>query len=164
LDAKKAQLRRAVVDFKGRGAYGVRFDDRPDVVEYVDSHWMGKAARSWMAASARRRQDWSKEVMPSDQQGFQFTGRQQLVYQSLAAKSNEFAELYECALRSLSDNANPGRVFQAAHSIREMAGGLPKILDLPVLADLGRLGDQVNALQTAWESALQSSCHHAQSY
>ena len=98
--------------------------------------------------------------MPSDQQRFQFTGRQQLVHQSLAAKSSEFAELYECALRSLADNANPGRVFLAAHSIREMTGGLPKILDLPVLADLGRLGDQVDALQTAWESALRSSCHH----
>lgn len=29
-----------IVDFKGRGGYGVRFDDRPDVVEYLESHWL----------------------------------------------------------------------------------------------------------------------------
>ncbi len=97
--------------------------------------------------------------MATDEPGFQFTGRQQLVHGSLAARRSDIAELYECALRSLSDKTNPGRVFLAAHSIREMTGDLPKILDLPVLADLGRMGDQVNALQTAWQSALSSSCH-----
>jgi hypothetical protein len=29
-----------VVDFKGPGGYGVRFDDRPEIVEYVNSDWM----------------------------------------------------------------------------------------------------------------------------
>lgn len=29
-----------IVDFKGRGGYGVRFDDRPDVIEYLESHWL----------------------------------------------------------------------------------------------------------------------------
>lgn len=88
------------------------------------------------------------------------TGRQQLVHVSLLAKSNGIAELYECALRALSDRANPGCVFLAAHAIREMTGDLPKILDLPILGPLGRLGDQVNALESSWASAHGSSCHH----
>ena len=29
-----------VVAYKGRGGYGVRFDDRPDIVEYVNSNWI----------------------------------------------------------------------------------------------------------------------------
>lgn len=90
---------------------------------------------------------------------FQMTGRQQLLYGSLAAKNSEMAQLYECALRVLSDITISGRIFLAAHSIRELTGDLPKILDLPVLSGLGRLGDQVSALHNAWESSLQSSCH-----
>jgi hypothetical protein len=92
-------------------------------------------------------------------QSFQMTGRQQLLYGSLAAKNSGIAQLYECALRVLSDSTIPGRVFLAAHSIRELTSDLLKILDLPVLAELGRMGDQVSALQNAWESCLKSSCH-----
>jgi hypothetical protein len=29
-----------VNDFKGYGGYGVRFDDQPDVTEYVESNWL----------------------------------------------------------------------------------------------------------------------------
>ena len=87
------------------------------------------------------------------------TGRQQLVYASLSAKSKEIADLYACALRTLSDNGNVGRIFLAAHALREMTGDLPKVVDLPILSSLGRLGDQVNGLQAAWVSGLQSSCH-----
>jgi hypothetical protein len=29
-----------IVDFKGRGGYGVRFDDKPDVTEYLNSTWL----------------------------------------------------------------------------------------------------------------------------
>ena len=75
------------------------------------------------------------------------TGRQQLVHTSLASKSQEMAELYESSLRAMCDRANPGRLFLAAHSIREMTGDLPKVLELPILAELGRLGDQVSALE-----------------
>ena len=98
-------------------------------------------------------------MVPEDQQRFQMTGRQQLVHATLAGKSQEMAEQYECALRVLRENANPGRLFLAAHSIREMTGALPKMLDLPVFADLGRLGDKVQELEAAWEGTLRSSCH-----
>ena len=92
-------------------------------------------------------------------QPFQLTGRQQTVRTSLAAKSAVMAQLYECALRTLQDAGNSGRLFLAAHSIREMTNGLPKVLDLPILAGQGRLGDQVSALEPAWNRAVNGVCH-----
>ena len=54
---------------------------------------------------------------------FQMTSRQQLVHSSLARKKQDIADLYECALRVFNDDANPGRLFLAAHAIREMIDG-----------------------------------------
>jgi hypothetical protein len=90
---------------------------------------------------------------------FQFTGRQQLIHGSLVQKSQEMADLYESALRVCWDEGNPGRFVLAAHSIREMTGNLPKVLDLPVLGETGRLGDQVDTLERAWDGASKSGCH-----
>ena len=98
-------------------------------------------------------------MTPASQPPFQFTGRQRIVYESIASKSATMAELYECALRVLEDNTNTGRIFLAAHSIREMTNGLPKVLDLPIV-EQGRLGDQMNALEPVWNGALTSGCHN----
>jgi hypothetical protein len=98
-------------------------------------------------------------MIQGDTQPFQMTGRQQLVHRSLADKSEPMGVLYECSLRVFADDSNPGRVLLAAHSIREMMGGLPKVLELPVLADQGRLGDQMNALEPIWNGAKKSNCH-----
>lgn len=98
-------------------------------------------------------------MTPASQPPFQFTGRQRTVYQSIALKNPMMAELYECALRVLQDNGNSGRIFLAAHSIREMTNGLPKVLDLPIVAEQGRLGDQMNGLEPVWNGALASGCH-----
>jgi|HubBroStandDraft_3_1064219.scaffolds.fasta_scaffold533066_2 hypothetical protein len=81
----------------------------------------------------------------SNRTRFQFTGRQQLIHGSLVQKSQEMADLYESALRVCWDEGNPGCFVLAPHSIREMTGNLPKVLDLPVLGETGRLGDQVDA-------------------
>jgi hypothetical protein len=97
-------------------------------------------------------------------QPFQILGRQQLIYRSLLEKSESIAMLYECALRVLADGANPGRLFLASHSIREMMGGLPKVLDLPILAEQGRLGDQVNRLEPVWAGAAKSQCYNGGSW
>ena len=29
-----------ILAFKNRGGYGVRFDDRPDVIEYLEPQWL----------------------------------------------------------------------------------------------------------------------------
>lgn len=94
-----------------------------------------------------------------ERQPFLMTGRQQLVRRALADKSEAIAVLYECALRVLSDESNPGRLLLAAHAIREMTGALPKSLDLPILAEQGRLGDQVSALEATWAKATTSKCN-----
>ncbi len=93
-------------------------------------------------------------------QQYEMTGRQQLVHRSLSEKSDSVALLYESSLRVLADNANPGRILQASHSIREMTGGLPKVLDLPVLSEQGRMGDRVNALEPIWVGAAKSKCYN----
>jgi hypothetical protein len=90
---------------------------------------------------------------------FQFTGHQQLIHDSLAQMSLEMADLYEAALRVCWDEGNPSRFVLAAHSIREMTGNLPKVLDLPVLGETGRLGDQVDGLEKVWDGATKSGCH-----
>jgi hypothetical protein len=90
---------------------------------------------------------------------FQFTGRQQLIHGSLAQKNQGMADLYESALRVHWDEGNRCRLILAAHSIREMTGNLPKVLDLPVLSEAGRLGDQVDALERVWDGAIKSGCH-----
>jgi len=33
-----------IVDYQGRGGYGVRFDDKPETVEYVNSDWIVREA------------------------------------------------------------------------------------------------------------------------
>jgi hypothetical protein len=48
--------------------------------------------------------------------------------------------------------ANPGRIFLAAHSIREMTKDLPKVLDVAVLADHGHMRDRLDALEKSWNS------------
>jgi hypothetical protein len=90
---------------------------------------------------------------------FQFTGRQQLIRGSLVQKSQELADLYEAALRVYSDRGNPARLILAAHSIRELAGGLPNAFDLPIPVDPGLITDRVNALEPIWNNATKSGCH-----
>jgi hypothetical protein len=95
-----------------------------------------------------------------ERQPFRMTGRQQLVRRALSERSEAVGVLYECALRVLSDGSNPGRLLLAAHCIREMTGGLPNFLNLPILAEQGRLGDQVSALEVTWVKAAKSQCHN----
>ena len=90
---------------------------------------------------------------------FQFTGRQQLVYSSLVQKSQGLADLYEEALRLCWEQPNPARLILAAHSLRQLADGLPKALDLPIPVDPALITEQVNVLEPIWSNALKSGCH-----
>lgn len=90
---------------------------------------------------------------------FQFTSRQQLIHGSLSKKSQELADLYEAALRVYSDAGNPCRLILAAHSLRELADGLPKTFDLPIPVDPGKITNQINILEPVWNNALTSGCH-----
>jgi len=88
------------------------------------------------------------------------TIRQQLIYRSLEEKGESVAFLLESALLVMAEKRIPGRLFLAAHSIRMMMDELPKVMDLPTLAEQGRLGDQVGALDPIWTAALKSRCHN----
>jgi hypothetical protein len=103
-------------------------------------------------------------MTPSTLPSFQFTGRQQLLYQSLAQKSPDMGELYECAIRAFQDVANPRRLCLAAHAIREMTKDLPKVLDVPVLTDHGRMRDRLDAVERFWNGALASACNQGGSW
>src|ERR1700689_4419570 len=100
-------------------------------------------------------------MTPSTLPSFQLSGRQQFLCQSLAQKSPAMGELYDSAIRAFQDIANPGRIFLAAHSIREMTKDLPKVLDVPVLTDHGRMRDRLDALEKTWTASLGSTCHQA---
>jgi hypothetical protein len=97
--------------------------------------------------------------MPDEARTFQMTGRQQRVRSSLAQKSPDIADLYESALRVYRDDGISTCLISAAHLIRLMTDGLPRVLDLPVLAEQGRLGDEVIALEPIWNGAAQSNCY-----
>jgi hypothetical protein len=87
------------------------------------------------------------------------SGRQQFLSQSLAQRNATMGDLYVCALRAFQDTVNPGRIFLAAHSIREMTKDLPKVLDVPVLTDHGRMRDRLDALERLWMASQGSACH-----
>ena len=90
---------------------------------------------------------------------FRFTGSQQLIYSSLLQKSRGLADLYEGALRVYWNERYPARLILAAHSLRELADGLPKALDLPIPVNPALITEQVNTLEPIWGNALQSGCH-----
>src|SRR5450631_1619805 len=100
-------------------------------------------------------------MTPNPSRPFQPTGRQSFLSQSLTQRNPVMGQLYECALRTFQDNGNPGRIFLAAHSIREMTKDLPKVLDLPILTDHGRMRDKLDQLEACWTRGLASRCHIA---
>jgi hypothetical protein len=98
-------------------------------------------------------------MTPSTLPSFQLSGRQQFLFQSLTQRNPVLGELYDCAIRAFQEYGNPGRIFLAAHSIREMTKDLPKVLDVPVLTDHGRMRDRLDALEKSWDGALSSDCY-----
>ena len=103
------------------------------------------------------------DLNPSGEMGtpFQFTGSQQQIYSSLLQKSQTLADLYEGALRVCWEGRYPARFILAAHSLRELANGLPKAFDLPIPVDPALITERVNSLELPWINALQSTCHQA---
>jgi hypothetical protein len=100
----------------------------------------------------------------AEARAFRLTDRQLLVHRSLKTLSTELSDLYEGALRILIDESNPQHHALGAHSLREMMGRLPKFLDLPILAAVGRLGDRMNALEPLWSATEQSHCRRGNSW
>lgn len=77
----------------------------------------------------------------------------------LVEKSQDLAALYIAALQVFSDKRIPARLKLAAHSMRELADGLPKTFDLPISVDPALITEQIDALEPIWNNALNSGCH-----
>jgi hypothetical protein len=63
--------------------------------------------------------------------------------------------MYLGALWVLNQGANPDRVPQAAHSVRELMEKLPQYLELPVPKNPTSLVYQVDSLQAKWKRVQQ---------
>jgi hypothetical protein len=87
------------------------------------------------------------------------TASQQEIHGALVQKGQELADLYETALRVYRDGRLPARLVVAAHSLRQLADGLPKALELPIPVNPALITDQIGALEPIWGNALKSGCH-----
>jgi hypothetical protein len=87
----------------------------------------------------------------------ELVGQQLAVYRALVEQSTELAGLYLGACVVLMVPANPERLQQAAHSVRELINNLHTISNLPVPAEGGRLGDKFDHMTQRWEKAKRNS-------
>lgn len=92
-------------------------------------------------------------MSPDHGEKFHFTGRQQLIHGSLVQKSLELADLYKSALRVFSDAGNPCRLILAAHSLRELADGLPRTFDLPIPVNPGKITERIDIIEPVEKSS-----------
>lgn len=86
------------------------------------------------------------------------TGRQLLVYQSLAERSEGVAELYRDGITSPLRDEQSDSYYSAGHAIRLFMHDLPTLFDLPTLGSLPQLSNRIRDLDPIWEAATKSSC------
>ena len=86
------------------------------------------------------------------------TGKQFLVFQSVAERNADVAALYRDGIEALNRDAARGRFYPAGHAIRLFMHDLPSLFDLPTLGSLPQLSNKVRDLDPVWDAACQSSC------
>jgi hypothetical protein len=86
------------------------------------------------------------------------TGRQLLVFQSVAERSAGVAALYRDGIEALSRDAARGSLYPAGHAMRLFMHDLPSLFDLPTLGSLPQLTNKVRDLDSIWAAACKSSC------
>ena len=87
-----------------------------------------------------------------------FTGKQLLVFHSLAERSEGVAALYRDGIEALQRDASTGSYYSAGHAIRLFMHDLPKLFDLPTLGSLPQLSNKVRELDPMWDAACKSAC------
>lgn len=94
----------------------------------------------------------SDEPGPGVQTRLSLSARQRAFQQMLKElRDGRLAEWYMGALTVLSQESNPDRFAQAAHSIREILEKLPDEMALPIPKSPATLGDRVNSLKAKWK-------------
>jgi hypothetical protein len=86
------------------------------------------------------------------------TGRQSLVFQSLAGRSEIVAVLYRDGIETLQRESSSDIFYSAGHAIRLFMHDLPTLFDLPTLGSLPQLSNKIRDLDPVWEAACKSSC------
>ena len=84
---------------------------------------------------------------------FVLTDQQLELYEALSEKSEKAGAWYRGALVALSNDNNPERFVQAAHSIRELIKNLHKFIDVPGCGFAGNLSPttpHLVSLQCCW--------------
>ena len=89
---------------------------------------------------------------------------QRAIIRGLSRKSEELAEMYIGALRVLLDNQNPDRLYQSAHSIRELMEKMPLFWEETPVFKKKKPGDgiksQLNPRKRRWNN-LKDNCSEA---
>jgi len=89
-------------------------------------------------------------------EGNGFTPRQMEILEELSKLAPELGALYMGALRIISDDANPARVYFMAHAVREIGNNLPKYLDIPLPKKRVEYVNRLDQLAPRWKAATQS--------
>jgi hypothetical protein len=88
-----------------------------------------------------------------------FTRLQVQLLEELGSLATELGKVYLGALRVLSDESNPARVYFVAHAVREVANQLPKYLDIPIAKRVEYV-NLLDDLAPRWEEATGDAIDH----
>jgi len=91
----------------------------------------------------------------------ELTGRQRTLWEALRERDEGLASMYLGALVTLSNPANPDRLSQTAHSLRELIEKLPRYVSLPELQSHGPLLEKVRSLENAWGTYADVASSHS---
>lgn len=106
----------------------------------------------------------AKDDMPGDRSrgnsSVRLSGRQLALYKALSELDVAVAGIYRGAMIALSQDRNPEKLVQAAHSLRELMDRIPDYLDVPVKARRQSGGDKMRSLVAAFRRAVdETDCH-----
>ncbi len=90
---------------------------------------------------------------------FELSPRQRSLYEGLLRKDAGLSRMYLGALVVQSQVDNPERLYQAAHSVRELLEKLPRSFDVPIPTGTRvTLKERIRNLAPYWEHAQVNSC------
>lgn len=85
------------------------------------------------------------------------SGQQHALHEALNEKDSRLGAMYLGCVVVLGQEANPERLHQGAHSIRELIEKIPSIVQVPTPAHKERMGDKVHVLDVEWSRVEQSA-------
>ena len=82
------------------------------------------------------------------------TRLQRSLYEKIADKNQEIADMFLGGILILSDETNPDRIALSAHGFREMMEKIPKLVDVPIKSSDNPIGNKVRTLEAEWDKVL----------